>query len=128
MHIVAKEPFDPKNHPAVAQAEQTIRAFGIEFQSRYGVLAEYRLMINVVETWLPRGLFWHITRIFFDSKHGTVVVSLKQRDCDLKITAEKIATVLKHYFGDGCFNVMVEDHDGQLLADSSQYMLPLAGV
>jgi hypothetical protein len=66
VHLVTKEPFDPKKHPAVAQSDQTIRAFGIEFQSRYGVLAEYRLMISAVEVWLPRGLFWHIDKMFFD--------------------------------------------------------------
>lgn len=128
MHIVEKEPFDPKKHPAVDQADQTIRAFGIEFHSRYGVLSEYRLMLKVVETWLPRGLFWHITKMFFDSKHGVVVVTLKERDSDLTVAASQIARVLKYHFGDGCFSVLVEDHNGQSLANSSEHMMPLPGV
>ena len=121
MHVVAKEPFDPKKHTAVHQADQTIRAFGIEFQSRYGVLAEFRSMINVVETWLPRGLFWHIEKIFFDSKSGGVMVTLKVRDGELEATAHEIARILKTYLGDGCSCVMVEDHDEQVLAHSSEY-------
>ncbi len=116
MHLVTKEPFDPKKHPAVAQSDQPIRAFGIEFQSRYGVLAEYRLMISAVEVWLPRGLFWHIDRIFFDSKHGTVVVSLKEREGSLLTAADQIARTLRLHFGTACSSVLVEDHNGQMIA------------
>jgi hypothetical protein len=121
MHIVAKEPFDPKKHPAVAQADQIIRAFGIEFHSRYGVLAEYRMMISAVEVWMPRGLFWHIDKMFFDSKGGSVMVTLKDRDDDLSGTAHEIARVLRRAFGDRCLSVMVEDHNEQLLAHGSEY-------
>ncbi|MBA3511843.1 hypothetical protein [Sphingomonas sp.] len=117
MHIVAKEPFDPKKHPAVAQADQSIRAFGIEFHSRYGVLAEYRMMITAVETWMPRGLFWHIEKIFFDSKSGSMMVTLKERDCDLAERAQQIAHILKLHLGDACASVFVEDHLEQIIAE-----------
>ncbi|WP_395622151.1 hypothetical protein [Sphingomonas daechungensis] len=117
MHIVEKEPFDPKKHPSIAQADQSIRAFGIEFQSRYGVLSELRALINAVETWMPRGLFWHIGTICFDSKGGSVLVSLKERDGDLTDLARQIANVLKRHLGDRCTSVFVEDHREQVIAD-----------
>ena len=120
MHIVTKEPFDPKKHPAVAQSDQTIRAFGIEFQSRYGVLSELRLMIHAVETWLPRGLFWHITNVCFDSKGGGVLVSLKERDGDLTASAGQIASLLKMHLGDRCTSVLVEDHNENIIARSAR--------
>lgn len=112
------EAFDPKKHPAIYQAGCSIRAFGIEFSSRYGVLAELRLMIGVVETWLPRGLFWHITKIDYDSKGGSVLVTLKERNGPLIGSAHQIASTLKSYLGDGCTSVCVEDHEGQMIADS----------
>ena len=96
----------------------TIRAFGIEFESRYGVLSEYRAMISAVETWLPRGLFWHIEKIFFDSKGGCVAVTLKERDGDLSGSAQEIANILKLHLGDRCLSVFVEDHDEQIIAES----------
>jgi hypothetical protein len=117
MHIVEKEPFDPKRHPAVAQADQSIRALGIEFHSRYGVISELRAMIHAVETWLPRGLFWHIEKLFFDSKGGSVLVTLKQRDGDLTGSAREIARILKLHLGDTCTSVFVEDHLEQIIAE-----------
>lgn len=117
MHVVEKEPFDPKKHPAVAQSDQTIRAFGIEFQSRYGVIAELRAMISAVEVWLPRGLFWHIEKLCFDSKGGSVLVTLKERDGDLTGCAHEIARILKRHLGDACTSVFVEDHLEQIIAE-----------
>lgn len=111
-------PFDPKTHPAVRQAKCSIRAFGIEFHSRYGVLSELRAMINVVETWLPRGLFWHIEQIDFDSKHGTIRVRLKDRQGSMTGAAHQIAETLKTYMGDLCMCVSVEDHNGRTIAGS----------
>lgn len=113
------EPFDPKKHPAVRQADCSIRAFGIEFQSRYGVLSELRAMIGAVETWLPRGLFWHIEKIAFDSKGGGVVVTLKERDGPLLSQAQQIASILKLHLGERCTTVMVEDHIDRVIADSA---------
>jgi len=112
------EPFDPKLHPAVRQADCSIRAFGIEFHSRYGVLAELRAMILAVETWLPRGLFWHIEKIAFDSKGGSIGVTLKERDGPLDASARQIAGLLKLHLGDLCTSVVVEDHNGVTIAES----------
>lgn len=116
-----REPFDPKKHPAVYQSDQSIRAFGIEFQSRYGVLSEYRALISAVETWMPRGLFWHIEKIFFDSKGGCVAVTLKERDFDLSGSARQIASILRLHLGDRCLCVVVEDHNGNPVADAREY-------
>jgi hypothetical protein len=112
------EPFDPKKHPAVRQADRSIRAFGIEFFSRYGVLSELRAMIVAVETWFPRGLFWHIDKIQFDSKGGSVGVTLKERDGPLDGSARQIASLLKLHLGDLCTSVVVEDHNGVIIAES----------
>lgn len=124
----AVQAFDPKKHPAVFQADCSIRAFGIEFSSRYGVLAELRLMIGVVETWLPRGLFWHITKISYDSKGGSILVSLKERDGPLIGSAYQIASTLKSHIGIGCMSVCVEDHEGHVMADSSGVRSMAEGV
>lgn len=111
-------PFDPKTHPAVAQADCSIRAFGIEFHSRYGVLAELRAMILAVDTWLPRGLFWHIDKIEFDSKSGSVCATLKHRDDPLDGIARQIASTLKMHLGDRCLSVFVVNHAGITIAES----------
>jgi hypothetical protein len=55
--------------------------------------------------------------MFFDSKHGTVVVSLKEREGSLDSAAEQIARTLRLHFGTACFSVLVEDHNGQIIAD-----------
>lgn len=119
-NYTANEPFDPKLHPTVRQADCSIRAFGIEFQSRYGVLAELRMMIVAVETWLPRGLFWHIERIEYDSKGGGVLVALKQRDGSLVGAARHIASILKLHLADACTGVSVDDHLGERIAESER--------
>jgi hypothetical protein len=110
--------FDPKSDPAICQAPCPIRAFGIEFTSRYGVLSELRLMIGVVETWLARGLFWHIAQIAYDSKHGSIRVVLKEREGSLVGSAYQIASIIKTYSGDRCSAVYVVDHQGNALGDS----------
>lgn len=115
-----REPFDPKRHPTTHQSDCSIRAFGIEFHSRYGVLAELRMMIIAVETWLPRGLFWHIDKVEYDSKGGGVLVTLKQRDGSLVGTANDIASILRDRLGDCCTGVYVDDHRGELIADSDR--------
>jgi hypothetical protein len=71
----------------------------------------------VVDTWLPRGLFWHITKVFFDSKGGSVLVSLKERDGDLTASAQQIASILKLHLGHTCTSVFVEDHREQIIAE-----------
>ncbi len=112
------EPFDPKVHTATQQAHISIRASGIEFHSRYGVLAELRMMIIAVETWLPRGLFWHIEKIEYDSKGGGIHVTLKQRDGSLQGAAWQIASILKGHLDSACTAVTVDSHLGERLADS----------
>ena len=112
------KPFDPKTHPTVQQAEVGIRAFGIEFKSRYGVLAELRAMILAVETWLPRGLFWHIEKIEFDSKGGNVLATLKERDGSMASSAREIASILTNSMGDLTTGVFVADHDGHIIGDA----------
>ena len=116
--IMAREPFDPKRHPAVNQADCSIRAFGIEFFSRYGLLSELRAMILVVDTWLPRGLFWHMEKVEFDSKSGTVCVTLKERDNSLDFSAQQIASTFKTHLGDRCLSVFVVNHRGATIAES----------
>lgn len=113
-----REPFDPKTHPAVRQADCSIRAFGIEFHSRYGVIAELRAMILAVDTWLPRGLFWHIDKIEFDSKGGSVCATLKQRDDPIDGIARQIASILKLHLSDLCLSVFVVNHGGITVAES----------
>lgn len=115
-----REPFNPKHDPATRQAECSIRAFGIEFHSRYGVLSELRMMIVAVETWLPRGLFWHIEKIEYDSKGGGVLVTLKQRDGSLVGAAHDIASILRLHFGHACTGVYVDDHLGERIADADR--------
>ena len=110
------EAFDPKVHPAARQARCSIRAFGIEFSSRYGVLSELRDMILAVETWMPRGLFWHIETIEFDSKGSSVLVTLKERDGPMLATARGIASVLSLHMND-LTGVYVADHGGHIIAD-----------
>ena len=112
------EAFDPKVHPTTHQAETSIRAFGIEFKSRYGVLSEIRAMILAVETWLPRGLFWHIEKIDFDSKGGSMLVTLKDREGSMVPIARGIATTLKEYMGDRTSGVFVEDQRGDIIGDA----------
>lgn len=112
------QPFDPKVHPAVRQAQCSIRAFGIEFKSRYGVLSELRAMILAVETWLPRGLFWHIEKIEFDSKGGSILVTLKERDGSIVSSAREIASILRTQIGDLCSGVFVADHGGQIVGEA----------
>ncbi|MCT2557369.1 hypothetical protein N0B51_00060 [Tsuneonella sp. YG55] len=114
----ANEPFDPKRDPATRQSHVSIRAFGIEFHSRYGVLAELRMMILAVDTWLSRGLFWHIDKIDFDSKGGSVCATLKQRDDPLDGIARQIASTLKLHLGDRCLSVFVVNHAGTTIAES----------
>lgn len=118
--IEVRKLFDPKIHPAVNQSDKTIRAFGIEFQSRYGVIAELRQMINAVETWLPRGLFWQIEKMFFDSKSGCISVTMKERSDDLSRSASQIADILSRQHGDACLLVYVEDHNGERIAESDK--------
>lgn len=112
------EAFDPKVHPAVRQSQVGIRAFGIEFKSRHGVLSKLRQMILAVETWLPRGLFWHTEKIDYDSKGGSVIVTLKERDGSMASTAREIASVLRNYMGDMATCVFVADHDGHIIGDA----------
>lgn len=114
-------PFDPKRDPAVNQADISIRALGIEFHSRYGVLAELRMMILAVETWLPRGLFWHIEKIEYDSKGCGILVTLKQRDGSMVATAREIASSLKASLNNRCTAVSVDDHLGDRIAESERY-------
>lgn len=113
-----KAPFDPKRDPAVQQSHISIRASGIEFHSRYGVLAELRMMIIAVETYLPRGLFWHIEKIECDSKGGGIHVTLKQRDGSMQLVAYQIASILKGHLESACTSVTVDNHLGERLADS----------
>lgn len=115
------EPFDPKKHPATRQSHVSIRAFGIEFHSRYGVLSELRMMIVAVETWLPRGLFWHIDKIEYDSKGGGIHVTLKPRDGSMAGVAYQIASILKGHLDCACTGITVDDHLGERIAESDRY-------
>lgn len=117
----ANEPFDPKSDPATRQSHVSIRASGIEFHSRYGVLAELRMMILVVETWLPRGLFWHIEKVEYDSKGGGIHVTLKQRDGSMVGIARQIASILKGHLDSACTGITVDDHLGERIAESERY-------
>lgn len=113
--------FNPKRDPATQQSHISIRASGIEFHSRYGVLAELLMMILVVETWLPRGLFWHIEKVEYDSKGGGIHVTLKQRDGSMVEVPRQIASILKLRFESACTAVTVVDHLGDRIAESERY-------